>query len=341
MNVLCNTRILGAELTGVQRYLSELLLRLPSVETLDAPSWARGPMGHAWEQFALPSRLGRQKLLWSPSNVGPLAVRRQIVTLHDLATFEFPEGFSSGFQAFYTWLLPRLLPKVDAIITVSEYTRSRALARFDLDPDRVRTIPLGIDHARFSPRPTDEIEAFRRREKLPARYILFLGSLSTRKNIRGLLDAWRIAQQSLAGDVQLVVAGGAGQAQFKGNSIIDLPPRTLPIGRVSETDLPLLLGGAALFAFPSLYEASACRRSRPWPAARPPWSAISPRCRKSPAPPPSSSIRSTSNRSPKACASSIARTSFATSLYGVAPGPSNSTGGSPRAGRWTVLEEFS
>ncbi|MEO7223624.1 MAG: glycosyltransferase family 1 protein [Devosia sp.] len=245
---------MGAELTGVQRYLSELLKRLPSVEALDAPAWARGPAGHAWEQFVLPARLGRKRLLWSPSNVGPVAVRRQVVTLHDLATLDFPEGFSAGFQAFYSWLLPRLLPRVDAIITVSEYTRTRALERFDLDPDRVRAIPLGVDHARFAPRPAKEIEAFREREKLPARYILFLGSLSTRKNIRGLLDAWRIAQQDVADDIYLIVAGGAGQAQFKGNAIDDLPPRTLPIGRVSEDDLPLLLGGAMLFAFPSLYE---------------------------------------------------------------------------------------
>lgn len=254
MNVLCNTRILGAELTGVQRYLSELLKRLPAVEALGAPAWARGPAGHAWEQFVLPVRLGRKSLLWSPSNVGPIAVKRQVVTLHDLATLEFPEGFSTGFQAFYSWLLPRLLPRVDAIITVSEYTRARALERFDLDPDRVRAISLGIDHARFAPRPAEEIEAFRAREKLPPRYILFLGSLSTRKNIRGLLDAWRIAQRDVSDDVYMVVAGGTGQAQFKGNAIGDLPPRTLTIGRVSEDDLPLLLGGAALFAFPSLYE---------------------------------------------------------------------------------------
>ena len=254
MSVLCNTRILGSELTGVQRYLSEILKRAPGVDTLPAPSWARGPAGHAWEQMVLPVHLRGRQLLWSPSNVGPIAVRRQVVTLHDLATIEFPEGFSAGFQAFYAWLLPRLLPRVDAVITVSEYTRARALDRFGLDPDRVRAIPLGVDHSRFAPKPANEIDAFREREKLPARFILFLGSLSTRKNIEGLLAAWRIAQGRIGEDVQLVIAGGAGQAQFKGNGVADLPPRTMLTGRVSESDLPLLLGAATLFAFPSLYE---------------------------------------------------------------------------------------
>jgi len=254
MSVLCNTRILGSELTGVQRYLSEILKRAPGVDTLTAPSWARGPAGHAWEQMVLPTHLRGRQLLWSPSNVGPIAVRRQVVTLHDLATIEFPEGFSTGFRAFYAWLLPRLLPRVDAVITVSHYTRARALDRFGLDPDRVRAIPLGVDHSRFGPKPTYEIEAFRERAKLPARYILFLGSLSTRKNIEGLLAAWRIAQSRISEDVQLVIAGGAGQSQFKGNGVTELPPRTLLAGRISDRDLPLLLGAATLFAFPSLYE---------------------------------------------------------------------------------------
>src|SRR5690606_4767828 len=53
----------------------------------------------------------------------------------------------------------------------------------------------------------------------------------------------------------LVIAGGAGAGHvFDGTTLPTLPPRTQLTGRVADEDLPALLAGAALFAFPSMYE---------------------------------------------------------------------------------------
>lgn len=252
--IVCNTRILNAPLTGVQRVTIELLKRMPEVETVRPSPLFKGPFGHAWEQGILPFRVGRDTL-WSPSNTGPLAVSRQVVTVHDLATLECSEGFSAGFRAYYTWLFPRLLPRLPAIITISNYTKERICHYYGIPEARIHVIPLGVDHEHFTPQPPEKIKDLRQRLGLPERYILFLGALSGRKNVGRLIQAWNMAQSRVDGDIGLVIAGAAGAAHvFDGQALPLLPPRTLLTGRVTDADLPALLSGAMLFVFPSLYE---------------------------------------------------------------------------------------
>lgn len=251
--IVCNARILGSELTGVQRYTHEVLSRLPNVPALMPPKGLRRPFNLVWEQLALPW-LSCGKLLWSPANVGPLLVRNQVVTVHDVATVEFPADFSGLFQKYYRWLLPRLLPRARAVITVSEYTRRRVLHHFNLAPEKVHAIPLGVDHQRFYPRPAGQVEALRKKLNLPKRYVLYVGSITGRKNVGRLITAWKKAQTQLP-ECELLIAGGGGATHvFNGSQLPQLPPRTRLLGRVEDADLPALLSGASLFTFVSLYE---------------------------------------------------------------------------------------
>jgi glycosyltransferase involved in cell wall biosynthesis len=256
MSILCSTRVLNAPVTGVQRYTIEVLNRLPSsdVERLAPPKWLRRPLNLLWEQTVLPLYMHAGALLWSPANVGPLGVRRQVVTVHDLATVECPEDFSTLFCQFYDYLFPRLLPRVAGIITVSEYTRQKVLQTYRVEPEKVRAIPLGVDHSRFKPQAPAAIEAVRNKLNLPHRYILYLGSVTPRKNVQLLVRAWAKMQDSVP-DVRLVIAGGEGAAHvFRGSGISDLPARSALTGRIEEADLAPLLAGASVFVFPSFYE---------------------------------------------------------------------------------------
>jgi glycosyltransferase involved in cell wall biosynthesis len=248
---LCNIRTLRAPLSGVQRYVSEMLRQLPEVTQLTPPAWARGPAGHLWEQTLPP----RKQLLWSPANTGPLAWRAQVVTVHDLGPFDCPEAFSPAFRAWYVWLWPRLLPRVKGVITVSQFSKRRLIEHFGLPPGRIHVTPLGVDHQHFYPRPKTEIAALRRRLNLPGPFILFTGQFSARKNLAGLLAAWRQSQTAVDKSIQLVLAGGAGAGHvFGGTGLPDLPPRTRLLGRVADADLPTLMSAASLFVFPSHYE---------------------------------------------------------------------------------------
>ena len=123
--VIINTRVLSSGLTGVQRYTTELLTRLQHKLQPVAPKMAlHGIIGHAWEQFVLPIRL-KGEPLFSPSNTGPLLVKKQVVTIHDITPLDHPEWLNPQFAKWYQFLTPRLVHKAQRVIVDSGFTKDR------------------------------------------------------------------------------------------------------------------------------------------------------------------------------------------------------------------------
>jgi glycosyltransferase involved in cell wall biosynthesis len=196
-----------------------------------------------WEQFILPVRINSNSVLWSPANSGPLWVRDQILTIHDLSPLEHPEWFQPNYAAWYRLLVPMLVRRVRRIITLSEVIAKKVVMRFSLPAEKVITIPAGVDTSKFHPLDvSSDME----------RYILFVGTLEPRKNIPGLLKAWDEIKDQHP-DVALFIAGTSGRV-FRESPYLNSDNRVRWLGYVSETELPALYAGADLFILPSLDE---------------------------------------------------------------------------------------
>jgi glycosyltransferase involved in cell wall biosynthesis len=244
-----NLRTLGYHVTGVQRYLLSLLPYMPS--ELDSVKPARalqGIKGHLWEQFYLPTQLKR-RLLWSPGNTGPLGVSRQVLTVHDVSSLDHPEWFERKFALWYATMLPRLIRKVRAVITVSQFSKDRIVQLTGVKPERVSVIFNGVDQ-RFHPADPGTIAKVKADFELDSPYVLFVGSLEPRKNLQMLLEAWRIG--SFEGN-NLVVVGASGHL-FAEIQLGSVPKGVRFLGRVDDEALPALYSGAAGFVYPSIYE---------------------------------------------------------------------------------------
>lgn len=254
--VLVNARNLLGAFTGIQRYTQELLARLPHLKPLAPKRYLPGPLGQAWDQLVLPLRVGKEAL-FSPGNFGPLAYARQVLTLHDIIPHDLPEAvrFSSGVaKGWYEFLLPRLVRRVQRVITVSAFSRERILDWTGVEPEKVVVIPNGVD-PRFGPKDPQEVEAKRQSLALPGAYFLSVGILGPRKNQAGLLRAWAIALPRLPEDLWLLLAGPGDWTGFVREHLGgEVPPRVRHLGVVPEADLPWLYAGAAGFVLPSLYE---------------------------------------------------------------------------------------
>jgi glycosyltransferase involved in cell wall biosynthesis len=263
-------------MTGVQRSAYEIVNRLLSHEDKDyrlisphfsGKSAVRLPveqcgyirLGHLWEQVELPRlvrKLGKRGILYSPMTSGPLAVDRQVLTVHDLFPVEHPEWFSHAFSAWYRWLWPRLLRRVAFVVTNSHYTRERILDHYGLPETKVVTCHFA-QNEQFRPLPAGEIDQFCVEHHLPERYLLYIGSIEPRKNLATLAAAWKQTAARAEG-VKLVIAGGAARkAVFNsgksGAEALNDPTIHL-LGYVPDECLPLLYGGAEAFALPSLAE---------------------------------------------------------------------------------------
>ena len=253
--IAINTRVLSAQTTGVQRYTTELLARWNgSAERVAPNSSLLGFAGHAWEQLVLPTKL-RGRLLFSPSNTGPLRAKNQVVTIHDMSTFDCPEGFSPRFAAWYQFLQPRLAHRALQVITDSEFIKGRILAHTKVNSDKVVVIHCGVD-PRFCPETISGLDEVVRDLELPSReYILAVGSVEPRKNLARLFQAWERVGNRFAEDIWLVVAGAGGNSRvFGGTSFDPLPARVFLAGHVTEQRLPALYAGAIAMVYPSLYE---------------------------------------------------------------------------------------
>jgi glycosyltransferase involved in cell wall biosynthesis len=123
----------------------------------------------------------------------------------------------------------------------------------------VRVIYLAADAA-FHPGPVPgEAEATRRDFSLPDEFLLYLGSVELRKNVRGLLAAYAQARRrGLA--IPLVLAA---DIPTPGGIVADVRADMARLGIAGDVilcgpgrpeDTPRLLRTATAFVFPSLYE---------------------------------------------------------------------------------------
>jgi glycosyltransferase involved in cell wall biosynthesis len=257
--IFVNGRFRVHSMTGLQRYAEELLSRMSGQLRVVEPGRSlTGLAGHAWEQLSLPARV-RGGLIWSPCNTGPIGLRRQVVTIHDLFPLEHPEWFTPNFVRCFRAIVPRLIRSVQRIIAVSQFTRASIAAAIPQAEEKTTVIHSGIG-PQFCPTASKNAEQAAAEIGLPARtYMLSVSSLEPRKNLGRILEAWEQALPDLPENLWLVLAGKAGNPAVFGSAgapfeSTGAPQRVHFTGYVPDRLLPGLYAGAQAFLFPSLAE---------------------------------------------------------------------------------------
>jgi hypothetical protein len=177
----------------------------------------------------------------------------------------------------------------DRILTVSEASKRDILRFFDIAPEKIEVIYNAIDERSSATPPAEEdIARVRERYQLDHPFVLYVGNIKPHKNLERLIEAFgrRAPRRASTPEAahhrrrDLEVPGAAARgAPHK------LHKHVRFLGFQPDETLAVLYRLAGVFVFPSLYEGSACRRSRRWPAARR-WSPRTcRRCRRSPATP--------------------------------------------------------
>ncbi len=209
-----------------------------------------------WEQLAWPilAASSRVDLLHSLAFVTPILTRRKtVVTVYDLSFIYFPDRFPSIQRAYLTTQTRRSCQQARRVVAISESGRTDIHRQFDIPLHRIDVVYPGVDNA-FYPLPANEVEEFKRKNKLHNPYILHVGTLQPRKNIPVLIDAVRNINRP---DVELVLVGGKGwlfDEIFNHARQGGLADRVRFAGYVSDLDLPFWYNGAAMVVLPSEYE---------------------------------------------------------------------------------------
>lgn len=255
--LIVNGRYRGQRLSGVQRVARELESRLTSERTVLTPSVASGPAAYAWEQAILPFR-ARGELLWSPCNLGPVACRNQVVTIHDAAVFDHPEWFSRAFVRANTAIWSVLARRVRQIVTVSHFSQARLSDALGIPLKRIEVVWNGVNES-FQPALAAECVEARAAVGLSPEqpYFATLSTIEPRKNLNLVVKAFRSAQARLPQGAILLVIGGQGSNAIFGASapLAGLGgDGILMSGHVPDRWLAPLLSGSLGVLYPSLYE---------------------------------------------------------------------------------------
>jgi glycosyltransferase involved in cell wall biosynthesis len=224
----------------------------------DVPDLNRG-LRLAWEQVGLPRLLAqlRVDLLHSPHYTMPLrAGIPVVVTFHDMTFFLYPEYHTPVKRLFFPPMIRQSAARAAALLAVSESTRQDAMRLLGIPPQKISTTHLGFDPQYLRVEDPARLEQVRQKYRLPARFLLHVGTLEPRKNHPNLLKAFDIIAHSNP-DIALVLVGGEGwNARQIDQQITELRhgERIFRLGYADHDDLPALYRLAEVFVYPSIYE---------------------------------------------------------------------------------------
>ena len=174
-----------------------------------------------------------------------------VVTICDMTFFTNPEWHERAKVLFFRRAMQYSARHATELISISE-TTTRALREVLHPAIPITTIPLGVDHERFSVDAAvislDELDLPTDRP-----YIFFLGTLEPRKGLDVLLEAFRVVG-ARDDEVELWLAGQAGWHTSGTNDVIAQHPyakRIRRLGYVDDAAVPVLMRQARAVAYPS------------------------------------------------------------------------------------------
>ncbi len=198
--------------------------------------------------------LDGNRVLFAPNYFLPrrftFARGARVATVHDLGLRTVPDTLRAETLRDLESKLGHALFDADRLISVSGAVRDELAAFGYADPARVTVVHHGPGQlARIEPGPLPN--------GVPARYGLHVGTLEPRKNILGLLAAWRRLRRELAAAPALVLCGRYGWKTGEIRAEVEAAAAEgwlHHLGYVAEEELAALYRGAAVVVFPSLYE---------------------------------------------------------------------------------------
>jgi glycosyltransferase involved in cell wall biosynthesis len=279
--------------TGVEHYAKELILQFAQMMTSDEfilylrtepEEWIQQlpknftykvmPFPIFWTQLRVSWEMlwHRPDVLFIPASTMPLIhPAKTVVTVHDEAFMFYPDTYTP-FQRYFHMFCDVLVSQTAwRIIAVSEATKKDFMRLWKVGENRIRVI-----HHGYTPQSTPPVipapEPESRRDnldagskpgmtlqsgtQLPEKFVLFLSTIQPRKNLEGLIEAFRLFKKDHPEDPhKLVVAGRVG---WKAEKTLEMIERNKDVvvylNHVSDADRTVLYQKASALAVPSFYE---------------------------------------------------------------------------------------
>lgn len=237
------------------------------------PLWKRDDLFRKiwWEKHLLPKRVKADQCdVFVSLYQSPTTLRENIphiMLVHDLVPRLFPEYLDNWRKKYYQNLTEDAVKYATKIMTVSRRTEKDLIRNLGIFPDKISTnyIDTGDDYRKKpSAAETKRVMA---KYNLRSGYILNAGGLEKRKNVEGLIRAYKILLEQnkkvrfahslpplvIAGKLMPRLAPLVTDAEKLVRNL-NLTSHVKLLDFVEQEDLPALYHNAAVFIYPSFYE---------------------------------------------------------------------------------------
>ena len=210
-----------------------------------------------WRTFQVSRRADRDSLDIFHGLSNELPVRLNIpsvVTIHDVAFKTFPDMYHLPDRIIYDAKWKYACNHADRIIAISTSTKNDVIEFYGVDPNKIDVVYQPVNSIYY----TQEAGV---RPQLPKKvrdheYMLYVGSINSRKNLLGIIKAMELLPQDLR--IPLIVVGN--DREYKHEVLRYITARGLnnlivfPSCHIGTAQLRYLYSNAAMLVYPSFYE---------------------------------------------------------------------------------------
>lgn len=215
-----------------------------------------------WRSFSIKSDFKKDSigLYHGLSNEIPVGMKKtstkSVVTIHDLIFKVYPGTYPAIDRKIYDLKFGYACRNADIVIAISESTKRDIIYYYDIAPEKIKVVYQSVNPLFYHLQTSERIGKIAGRYGLPDEYMLYVGSITARKNIKTLLKAYAILSDSVRIPLVLVGKGHDYKKECKHLA------RELNIYKylhwIDSVDdnrhIQALLQKAKLVVYPSLYE---------------------------------------------------------------------------------------
>ncbi len=199
---------------------------LKGVKKLPIPPTALELIFNKIHKIPIETFIGDIDVFHSSDWIQPPSKAKKVTTYHDVVPLKYPEWSKPKIVKVHKKRLKIVEKEIDMVIAVSESTKRDLMEVSDIPEEKIKVIYEGVDE-KYKPQEKEKTDSFRKKYNLPEKFVLAIGGVGERRNMRRIKEAAR--------DYNLVITG-----------------ETIPW--LSDEEMPLLYSAARVLFYPSLYE---------------------------------------------------------------------------------------
>ena len=157
----------------------------------------QGRLKSLWRSYSMVGQLktDRVELYHGLSHELPINIRRSgiksIVTIHDLIFRIYPNTYPALDRTIYNLKFKHSCRYADRIVAISNNTKNDIVNYYGIPPDKIDVVYQSCNPLYYRTGETAKNESIIRQYKLPSEYLLYVGSITKRKNLKTVIESYK------------------------------------------------------------------------------------------------------------------------------------------------------